>query len=52
MSLVGRKGRQSLRPFCEIKADAFVAAMLALLAMFALPEMRVLFRRKWVGGAD
>jgi len=39
MSLAGRKRRAMLRPICEIKVDAFVGVMLALFAMFALPQM-------------
>jgi biopolymer transport protein ExbD len=43
MSVAGRKRRKSLRLICEINVAAFAGVMLALFAMFALPQMWPLF---------
>lgn len=52
MSLAGRKRRASLRPICDINVAAFAGIMLALFALFALPEMWPFFVPRLGGSSD
>jgi biopolymer transport protein ExbD len=52
MSRAGRERRRSLRPISDINVAAFAGVMVALFAMFALPEMWVLFSPMRGGSVD
>ena len=52
MSLAGRQRRKALRLVCEINVAAFAGIMLALFAMFALPEMWRFFYPQLGGSVD
>lgn len=52
MSLAGRDRRKSLVLISEINVAAFAAIMVALFAMFALPEMWALFSPERGGSVD
>jgi biopolymer transport protein ExbD len=52
MSLAGRQRRKSLRLICEINVAAFAGIMLALFAMFALPQMWPFLQPQLGGSVD